>query len=116
MATQSEQSVTEKFRTLNPEFNERLRRLWAAAEAKTYGHGGITLLARVTGLSRTTIHQGLKELANPSANPLQGTPRQRAAGGGRKPLTEHHPEVLTELEALVEPLTRGDPQSPLRWT
>lgn len=116
MVTQSEQSVTEKFRILNPEFNERLRRLWAAAEAKAYGHGGITLLARVTGLSRTTIHQGLKELANPAANPLTGTTRQRATGGGRKPLKEHHPEVLTKLEALVEPLTRGDPQSPLRWT
>ena len=115
MITESEQSVAERFRILNPEFNERLRRLWAAAEAKAYGHGGITLLARVTGLSRTTIHQGLKEVANP-ATPLQGTTRQRATGGGRKPLTEHHPQVLTELEALVEPMTRGDPESPLRWT
>ena len=116
MVAEIEEKLTEKFKVLNPEFNERLRRLWAAAEAKALGHGGVTLVSRVTGLSRTTIHQGLKDLANPAASRSQGMRRQRAVGGGRKPLTEHYPELLKDVEALVEPMTRGDPESALRWT
>ena len=100
------------FEVLRPVLTARMRRLVAAAEAQALGRGGVTLVARATGVARSTSGQGIKELAAP----LAAAPRQRRPGGGRKPLTAHDPTLLCDLEALVEPLTRGDPQSPLRWT
>jgi Rhodopirellula transposase DDE domain len=108
--------ISEKYATLEPVLDERARRLWAATEARAIGRGGISRVADATGLSRTTIRAGLNELHSPLAD-KQGTDgRVRRLGGGRKPLTEHDPKLLRALEILVDPVTRGDPMSPLRWT
>src|SRR5688572_7339398 len=96
-----EQSVKRVFDTLRPVLNERTRRLVAAAQAQAVGRGGVTLVARATGLARSTITQGIHELAVPPGVP--GEHRLRRPGGGRKPLTEHDPTLLRDLEALVEP-------------
>jgi hypothetical protein len=96
--------------------DERGRRQWAAAEAGELGWGGVSAVARATGLSRTTITAGLRELDLPAAKRAAEATRVRRPGGGRKPLTETDPGLLAALEALIEPTTRGDPESPLRWT
>ena len=105
-----------KYAALAPVLNERSRRLWAAAEARALGRGGQTLLAKVAGMSRSTLYQGLQELAQGADPDPPWGERVRSPGGGRKPLTEHQPLLPQALEALVEPMSRGDPQSPLRWT
>ena len=95
--------------------SEKLRRLWAGAEAQTLGRGGIAAVSRATGLSRATVSSGLRELKQGGTRPEPET-RVRRKGGGRKALTESDPTVLRDLEDLVEPSTRGHPQSALRWT
>ena len=95
-----------------PHLNERSRRMLAAAESLQIGYGGVSLVSRACGLSRVTITKGIGEL---SAAPLP-LDRVRQAGGGRQRLEAHDPELPTTLESLVEPLARGDPESPLRWT
>jgi hypothetical protein len=109
------EAIKSKYEALRPIMNERMRRLWAAAEARALGHGGTTLVHRATGLTQNTIRAGIKELAEAQADPL-APGRVRRPGAGRKPLTQSDPTLLEDLEALVEPLTRGDPESPLRWT
>ncbi len=97
--------------------DERLRRQWAAAEAKAYGWGGIQAVSVATGLSMTTIRKGMDELSEREAQPERAfSERVRKAGGGRKRQTEVDPGLQAALERLIEPATRGDPQSPLRWT
>jgi hypothetical protein len=108
--------VREKFAVLDAVLDKQGRRLWAATEAKAMGHGGQTIVAQATGLSRRTIYQGLRELQHPAGRGLKASQRVRRPGGGRKPLTHHDPPLLAALEALVEPTSRGDPESPLRWT
>lgn len=108
-------SIRKKYQALCGLLDERGRRIWAAAEARSLPVGGVSLVARATGLSRTTIHAGLRELKDGPQQSL-GSERIRKTGGGRKPLTHHHPSLLQALGKLVEPTTRGDPQSPLRWT
>jgi hypothetical protein len=108
--------IREKFGALAPVMDERTRRLWAATEAKALGHGGPTLVARATGISRSTLHLGLRELEYEASQPLALGQGVRRPGGGRKALTEREPTLVTALEALVEPTSRGDPQCPLRWT
>jgi transposase len=110
--------ISEKFATLESVLDERARRLWAATEARAIGRGGISRVAEATGLSRITIRAGLDELHPGSAPHGQEdvAGRTRKTGGGRKPLTEHDPKLLRALEDLVDPVTRGDPVSPLRWT
>lgn len=98
------------------EMNERSRRQWAAAEARELGWGGISAVTRATGISRTTITAGLHELDLPVPQRTAEALRIRRPGGGRKPLTQTDAELLSALESLIEPVTRGDPQSPLRWT
>ncbi len=106
-----------KFRALDAVLDERSRRQWAAAEARDYGYGGVTAVATATGLARDTIAAGLRELEYRESHPDEPvTERLRQVGAGRKPLTESDPTLLAALEALLEPLTRGDPMSPLRWT
>lgn len=100
-----------KWKTLMPHLNEKQRRLLAAAEARVLGYGGISLVARASGLSRMTIHKGMEELDAPTV-----TDRVRKAGGGRKRVEEQYPSVMRALEKLVAPTTRGEPDSPLRWT
>ncbi len=111
------EGIRRKFEALRPVMNERARRLWAAAEAREWGWGGVSAVANATGLSRTTITAGLRELhADTPANESKSPARVRRTGGGRKRLTETDPGLLAALESLVEPTTRGDPESPLRWT
>jgi transposase len=106
-----------KFLALDAVFDERSRRQWAAAEAMEYGYGGVTVVANATGLARDTIAVGIQELKFRQLHPEEPvTERLRKRGAGRKLSTESDPALLTALEALVEPLTRGDPESPLRWT
>jgi hypothetical protein len=117
MDIHTETSVREKLDLLAPLFDEQTRRLWAAAEAQVLGRSGISLVARATGLSRTTIHQGLKDLVElRETKGLEKKKRIRAVGGGRKPIDEYDPTLRRDLELLVDPVTRGDPESPLRWT
>src|SRR5215467_3227623 len=107
--------IKQKFETLCSFMDERMRRLWAAAEAQALGRGGITAVAAATGLSRTTITQGMRE--QQGRTEAERFPDQiRRPGGGRKAVTERDTTLLRDVEALVDPLTRGDPQSPLRWT
>jgi hypothetical protein len=110
------QRIGRKYRALRVEMDERRRRQWAAAEARGLGYGGVTAVARATGLSRTTIAAGLRELRLPTARRRVEGLRVRRPGGGRKALTQTDPGLLAALEALIEPATRGDPTSPLRWT
>ena len=109
----AEAKIAERWRLFGPECDERRRRLWAASEAKTYGSGGVALLARVTGLAEETVRRGLAE--------LEGGERlergeARRSGGGRRSVVEADPAVVKDLDRLIEPATRGDPESPLRWT
>jgi DNA-binding phage protein len=108
-----DESISARHDALCAVLNERDRRLYAASEAKTAGRGGIAGVSRVTGVARSTIGRGLKDLASPERLPAG---RVRRVGGGRKSLTESDPTLLSDLEALVEPDSRGDPMSPLRWT
>jgi hypothetical protein len=112
------EAIRLKFELLCSVMDERTRRLWAAAEAKAIGRGGIVRVSAATGMSRNTLAAGLRELQEAAPAPAAGAvrPRIRRPGGGRKPLIEHDPTLLHDLEALVEPTSRGDPQSPLRWT
>ena len=105
--------VREKYLALLPDLDERGRRRWAAAEARSLGWGGITAVALATGLSDRTIRTGIQELEDPDPLPPD---RQRKPGAGRRRREEEQPELVDALEELVESTTRGDPMSPLRWT
>jgi len=111
-----EARIRRKFRMVAVELDERRRRQWAAAEARDAGWGGISLVARATGLSRPTIMAGLKELELSSKSRAAVAARVRSPGGGRRMLTQSDPGLLDALEQLIDPATRGDPMSPLRWT
>jgi hypothetical protein len=113
---QVEARIRRKFRLVAVELDERRRRQWAAAEARDAGWGGISLVARATGLSRPTIMAGLKELELSAKSRLVAAARVRSPGGGRRTLTQSDPGLLEALERLIDPATRGDPMSPLRWT
>lgn len=109
--------IREKYNALRTILDERTRRLWAAAEARSLPYGGISAVASVTGISRTTVISGIKELNKPPTLDIPaGGVRIRRPGGGRKSLTDKDVALEHDLESLVEPLTRGDPESPLRWT
>ena len=108
--------IRRKYRIVAPELDERRRRQWAAAEAREVGYGGVSVVARATGLARSTIHAGLRDLRASRRDRAKAATRIRGAGGGRRRLTTSDPDLLTALLALIEPTTRGDPESPLRWT
>ena len=112
MDKKSKDGLKIKLSGLLPELNERQRRLVVGAEAQSLGYGGIKILAEITGITPPTIRRGIQDL-NAKNKPLQ---RVRQKGGGRKKATEKHPELKSILEEIVEPDTRGDPESPLRWT
>jgi hypothetical protein len=118
MQNQTIQAMAAKCVILRPLLDERARRLWAAVEARAMGRGGISRVAEATGLSRVTIRAGLQELALPGTAPgPRATPeRLRRPGGGRKPWGMRDPSLVHALETLVDPVTRGDPMSLLRWT
>jgi hypothetical protein len=113
---QKAERIRRTYRSLLPEMDERMRRQWAAAEARGLGWGGVTAVSCATGLSRVTITAGLAELDLPSGQRLAEAARIRRAGGGRPALSESDPQLLAALESLIEPMTRGDPESALRWT
>ena len=108
-----EDSLRRRKAAILPHLDERQRRLFAAAEAKAAGYGGIAAVSRVTRIAASTIGRGLKELEAP-APPSPGAVRR--PGGGRKSLSATNPRLLEDLNGLVEPSARGDPMSPLRWT
>jgi hypothetical protein len=102
-----------KYERLAAHLNERGRRRWAAVEAVSLGRGGIATVAKATGISDRTIRNGIQELRGADDEP---SGRQRRVGGGRKDVQEKDPDLLGVLESIVEPVTRGDPMSPLKWT
>ena len=106
-------AIPEKYARVWGLLDERARRLMAANEAMSLGYGGVSCVHRACGLSRQSIHNGIYEI-NQGCAVLAG--RIRRPGAGRKKATIRDPELLRQLEALVEPLSRGDPESPLRWT
>ncbi len=106
--------LKQKFGALLPALNERGRRLAVAAEARALGYGGVAKVARASGVSASTIWRGLRELRKPGRR-LDAS-KVRRAGGGRKSLLDTEPRLAVDLDSLVEPATRGDPESPLRWT
>ena len=108
-----EEILAQKFAVVLPHLDERQRRILLAAEARALGRGGVSLVARTAGVSRQTIHTALKDLDTP---PAAAGGRVRRPGGGRKRLAERDPGLVDALDALVEPTSRGDPESPLRWT
>src|SRR3990167_1253224 len=122
--------VEAKFKALSHRLDEATLRLWAAAEARSLGRGGVSVVAKVAGLSRTTVYAGLAEIETTvkvkgkgknraATQPLAAATahkRVRAPGGGRKRLVDIDASLLADLDALVEPTSRGDPMSPLRWT
>jgi hypothetical protein len=112
VAVEIEESLAAKFVALFPHLDERQRRLTMGAEARVLGHGGVAVVARAAGVSRVTVTGGVREL-EAGDEPLG---RTRRSGGGRKSVTKTDPGVRAALLALVEPESRGDPESPLRWT
>jgi len=110
-------TIVEKYERLRDSLNERTRREFAAAEALAIGRGGVSLVSRGIGIARSTIYRAIHELEDRERGVTPPTVDiVRAPGGGRKPLIEKDPSILDALESLVEPVTRGDPESPLRWT
>jgi hypothetical protein len=112
----SEGEIKQRFSRLEAWLDERSRRLWAAAESATHGRGGISLVARASGVSRRAIAVGLAELQKKPDRSQRTRLPIRQKGGGRKKASLKDPDLLLDLEKLLEPVTRGDPQSPLRWT
>lgn len=114
MASPAVEIIRMKFLSLEPVMDERLTRLWAGAEAEAIGDGGIAIVEQATGMSRTTIRAGRDELR--AGVVPEDVVNVRRPGGGRPPIEATRPDIIPALEALVDPVTRGDPESPLRWT
>jgi hypothetical protein len=118
---QADSPIGKRWELMRDRLDERQRRAFAGAEAKVIGHGGVSLVAAATGLARSTIAAGVEELEGTSNEFLPGpqvaeAAATRRAGGGRKPATQKDPTLVADLLTLVEPTTRGDPQSALRWS
>ncbi len=109
-------SVRSKFESLKSILNERARRLWAASEARELGWGGIIIVETATGMSHSTIRKGIRQLIEQSQGEPLPVNRSRRNGAGRKGILHYDPEIAESLESLIDPVTRGDPESPLRWT
>lgn len=107
------EAIRRKYELMREAMSERTRRLWAGTEALALGHGGIAIVQRATGLSRPTIARWMREAQSP---PAMGRDRSRVPGGGRKRTDELDPTLRESLERLLDPVCRGDPESPLRWT
>jgi len=113
LAGLAQAKIAERWRLFGPECDERRRRVWAAAEARAHGPDGVRLVVAATGISQATIYRGIADLDD-SEQLVAG--QVRRAGGGRRPLTEQDPTLEDDLQQLVDPATRGDPESLLRWT
>ena len=114
MSVAVERQLAEKYASIAPLLDERQRRRWLGIEARALGRGGVSAVARATGASRTTVTAAVAEVAGGGQDSAAG--RVRRAGAGRPPVSEREPGVAAALERLVDPATRGDPASPLRWT
>lgn len=114
---EAEAQIRERYAALEPNLNERARRLFVAAEARTLGHGGVAAAVRATGMAQSTISRGILELnaIDAGEEPLKVT-RSRRKGAGRKKVEDKYPELMPSLKHLAESTTRGDPESPLLWT
>jgi len=110
------ENIRKKFEVLEPHLNERMRRMVAASETIGEGYGAISEVSRATGVSRRAITLGIKELNSTPINNPQNDNRIRKEGGGRKTIVENDPTLIGDLEGLLDPITRGDPESPLIWT
>jgi len=104
--------ISKKFEKIKSLLNEKSIRIWCATEAEAYGRGGIKLVHKATKISRPTIIKGMRELDSD----LTDSKRIRKSGGGRKSIINKHPDILVKLNELIEPVTRGDPENPLRWS
>lgn len=104
--------ISKKFEKIKGLLNEKSIRIWCATEAEAYGRGGIKLVHEATKISRPTIIKGMRELTTGLAD----SKRIRNHGGGRKTITEKYPDIAVKLDELIDPVTRGDPESPLRWS
>ncbi len=114
---ETEETIRARYNNLEWALDEKLRRLFAANEAKVFGHGGITLVQKATGVARNSIKQGIKELSSKKKGiDSSASPRIRKAGGGRKASVKNDKKLQVALEKLVDSTTLGDPESPLRWT
>lgn len=112
----AEADLQTKFEALAPLMGELQRRMWAATEAQLFGRGGVAAVHRATGIAKSTILRGLADLESGRAEELANTGRVRAKGAGRMLLEEHQGGLAEALGRLIDPQTRGDPESPLRWT
>jgi hypothetical protein len=108
--------IQQKYQSLRPIMDERMCRLWAASEAMAMGWGGVSAVSKATGMAMNTIRAGISELQADPNGERPPSPRIRKNGGGRKRLSDIDVTLLTDLETLVDPATRGDPMSPLLWT
>lgn len=111
-----EKEVAQRFGLLASELDERMRRLFAAAESQTLGYGGLSAVSRATGVSRRAIAVGMKELKGTGRRKSAAAGHVRNRGGGRRKSVAKDATLQSDLERLVDPVTRGDPESPLRWT
>jgi transposase len=109
-----ENLIKKKLEKVSPYLNEKQRRILYAAEAEQYGRGGKVLICRLTGMSRPSLNRGLRELSGNESECNKD--KIRKSGAGRKKTTTHYPALLSALESLVDPVSRGDPESALRWT
>lgn len=105
--------IRQRYKIIHAHLSERGKRIWAASEAITIGRGGDTIVCNAIGISRVTISKGKKEI---EGGVITESVRIREAGGGRKRLADSHPNIIKELDIMIDPFTRGDPESPLRWT
>jgi hypothetical protein len=106
-------AARKRYREMAPVLNEQSRRRFVALEARALGRGGVSLMARVSGLARSTIYHGLSDIRDKTSAPAG---RVRKEGGGRKKKSVEDPTLVADLKRLVEPVTRGDPMQPLLWT
>ena len=110
-----EDTLKNKIESTIPMLNEYQLRMYLASEAKALGHGGISIISRISGVSILTIRKGIKELTDPERVILTDG-RSRKSGGGRKPVVDEQPGILNYLQMLIEPHTKGDPERALLWT
>ena len=111
-------AIRNKYGRLSSALDEKTRRLWAASEATSVGWGGVSIVSEATGLAHTTIRRGIRDLESVAlgTGEIVGSSKIRRAGAGRKSVVENEPQIYETLESLIEPATRGDPESALKWT